>query len=98
MLFFIILFLAIASLKRTMNILNHQKQDLSGYDKRPINETLVNLYEFNKNYQKLKLLKKIQSNNTNEKDKIKLIYDSHLIDELNPNVIKPPNLTKGLKF
>ena len=103
MLFLFILFLAIvSSFKKAMYNLNKLKNEFNGYDQRFSNETKTNdfelLYKFNRNYKKIKLLEKLRSTNINQNDKLKLIYNSNVLYEMNPNVIKGPNLTKGLKF
>jgi len=103
MLFFFILFLAIvSSFKKALFNSNKLKNEFNGYDQRFSNETgpidFDVLYEFNRNYEKIKLLEKLRSTNVNQYDKLKLIYNSRFLDDLNTNVIKAPNLTKGLKF
>ena len=103
MLFFLILFLAlVSSLRKSVYNLNKLKSEFNGYDQRFSNETKTIdfelLYKFSRNYEKVKLLEKLRSTNINQNDKLKLIYNSNVLYEMNPNVIKPPNLTKGLKF
>jgi len=103
MLFFLILFLAIvSSLRKTLYNLHKLKYEFAGYDERFINKTIPIdfdlLYEFTRNYERIKLLEQLRSTNTTQNDKLKLIYNSNVLYEMNPNVIKPPNLTKGLKF
>lgn len=103
MLFLLILFLAIvSSLKKALYNLHKLKHEFSGYDERFSNETKTVdfelLYKFNRNYEKVKLLEKLRSKEIDQYEKIKLIYNSNVLYEMNPNVIKPPNLTKGLQF
>jgi hypothetical protein len=92
----------VSSFKKVAYNLHKLKYEFAGYDERFINKTEpINfdlLYEFNRNYEKVKLLEKLSSTNINQNDKLKLIYNSNVLYEMNPNVIKAPNLTKGLKF
>jgi hypothetical protein len=99
MLSIIFLFLLISNIKKIiLHKLCETKNKYSGYDERPLNQTYVNMYEVRKNHERMKLIKKLQSLNITDETKLKLIFESYLVDDLNPNVVKPPNLLKGLKF
>ena len=74
------------------------KKKYSGMDQRPINESCVDIDTIKLYHEKMQLLKLLQSSEINNVEKVKIINNSHLLDELNPNSIKPPNFTKGLRF
>jgi hypothetical protein len=80
------------------NNIIHIKKKYSGIDERPINETCADIHTIKLYHEKMKLLKLLQSSEINDEEKVKIIYKSRLLDELNPNIIKPPNFTKGLTF
>lgn len=70
----------------------------SGENHTPLikNETDISvIHEF---YVKHNLLKKLQNDKVSTLTKLDLIYSSHLLDSLNNNIIKPPNLFKGLEL
>jgi hypothetical protein len=71
----------------------------SGNDERNIiikNDT--NIIKIKILMDKYKLLQKLQNNDIPNQVKLRKIYESHFFDEYNTYVIKPPNLTKGLKW
>jgi hypothetical protein len=70
----------------------------NGSDQRPKTDNDTQLYEIKVIMDKYDLLKVLQDNNIIEQEKLRLIYASHFLDEINPYIIKPPNLTKGLKW
>jgi hypothetical protein len=67
-------------------------------DERQINESCIDIHTIKLYHDKMKLLRLLQSSEINDEEKVRIIYKSHLLDEVNPNIIKPPNFTKGLKF
>ena len=79
------------------NILQVKKK-YSGIDQRPINESSTDINTIKVYHEKMQLLQLLQSSEINHEEKVKIINNSHLLDELNPNRIKPPNFTKGLRF
>jgi len=96
MIFLLTICLVLFCVKKTIDKIVLVDVKFSGYDYRPINETSVNLYKIKTNFDKLKLLKQLQSDNVTNENKLQLIYSSHLLDELNANLITAPNYTKGL--
>jgi len=74
------------------------KKKYSGIDERPINESSTDINTIKVYHEKMQLLKLLQSPEMNDEEKVKIIYNSRLLDDLNPNSIKPPNFTKGLRF
>jgi hypothetical protein len=98
MLIILFLFVTIKCVKISLLQLDKIKNKYLGYDERPINETIINIYEFKKNYEKIKLLEKLRSPHIIQENKVKLIYESGLFDELDVNRIKVPNVSKGLDF
>jgi len=71
----------------------------SGLDERPTNnksEVDINIikgYIF-----KSDILKLLESDLLDENQKLSMIYNLAFFDDLNPNVIKAPNFSKGLKW
>lgn len=98
MLSILFLFILVNSVRKTMHQLYEIPKKYSGYDERPRNESFVNMYEIRKSHQKMKLLKMLKSPNISDEIKVKIIYDSYLLDELNPNIVRASNLSKGLRF
>jgi len=79
------------------------KSNSSGADERPLDiiqslENVTNIAEIIEVFKKNKLLKTLEDNNITNEQKIDILFLSRFVDELNPNVIKAPNLTKGLKW
>jgi hypothetical protein len=68
---------------------------------RPINcqnVTETSVQEIKLMMDKLDLLKVLENEYVAEHDKMRLIYASHFLDELNPHIIRAANLTKGLRW
>ena len=71
---------------------------LSGYDQRPpvkVVETNVSVLSLRRKYD---LLKRLENEHLAEHSKLRLIYASHFLDELNPYIIRAPNMSKGLQW
>lgn len=71
---------------------------LAGYDQRPpikVVETNVSVLSLRKKYD---LLKRLENEHLAEHSKLRLIYASHFLDDLNPYIIRAPNMSKGLQW
>jgi hypothetical protein len=80
---------------------NAEENKYSGFDQRPINNNNNSDGDINVirgHFYNLDILKLLESNLFNENQKLSIIYKAVLFDELNPNIIMAPNLTKGLKW
>ena len=69
----------------------------SGFDERPVNDTVVlDMRRARMNNDKWKLLQQLNSPKIADLEKVKLIEMSKMLDELNNHVIKAPSLLKGI--
>jgi hypothetical protein len=77
---------------------NDKNKNIAGYDNRfeKKNDTDIGLLRLYRN--KYDLLKILERDDIVEQEKLRLIYASHFLDDMNPYVIKGPNFTKGLKW
>jgi hypothetical protein len=101
--FFLIIFvielIGFYNLKQNLQlvkIINKIKNN--GFDQRNVQENVTSISEIATFMSKKELLKELEDENIIEQKKLQLIYASHFLEELNPHVIKAPNLTKGLKW
>jgi len=70
----------------------------SGFDERKMNDTiLIDIRRVRLNNEKWKLLYDLNSPTKTDLEKVKLIEMSRILDDLNPRVVKAPNLFKGIK-
>ena len=70
----------------------------AGFDVRQMNDTiLIDIRRVRLNNEKWKLLYDLNSPKKTDLEKVKLIEMSKMLDDLNPRVVKAPNLLKGIK-
>jgi len=70
----------------------------TGFDERQMNDTIVtDMMRVRMNNEKWKLLYDLNSPKKTYLEKVKLIEMSRMLDDLNPRLIKAPNLLKGIK-
>jgi hypothetical protein len=83
-----------------LSIVNKIKitNNCSGYDERPINETVIDMRIIRQYHEKLELLNLLNSSKISQAEKLQLIYKSPFLEDLNPYKIKSSNLTKWLDF
>ena len=75
------------------------KNKSSGMDERPIdNKSLVNFSLICSHIFKLDMMRLLESDTLNENQKLAIIYNSEFLDDLKPNLIMAPNISKGLKW
>ena len=75
------------------------KNKSSGMDERPIdNKSLVNFSLICSHIFKLDMMRLLESDTLNENQKLAIIYNSEFLDDLKPNLIMVPNISKGLKW
>ena len=70
----------------------------TGNDERPLlkNCSSVDITVIKEYHRKIKLLHYLQNSRVSEEDKINTINTLQMFDNLNPNCIKPANITIGL--
>jgi 3-methyladenine DNA glycosylase AlkC len=69
-----------------------------GYDNRQITENVTHISIIRAHFIKRDLIKRLKDINIVDQEKIREIFASHLLDELNPNIIRGPNHMKGLRW
>jgi len=69
-----------------------------GYDNRNIAENVTEISIIRAHFIKKELINRLKDINIIDQEKFKMIYASHLLDELNPNIIRGPNHMKGLRW
>lgn len=75
------------------------KNKYSGLDERQMdNKSDVDINTIRGYFFKSDLLKLLESDVLEENQKLSMIYNLAFFDDLNPNVIKAPNFSKGLKW
>lgn len=84
--------------KQTFDIIKLEKE-LSGMDERPINnQSDCNLSTIRHHFFKMDVLNLLQSDSLDDNKKLAMIYNVAFLDDLNPNILRAGNLTKGLKW
>ena len=75
------------------------KNESSGMDERiNNNKSNLNISRICSHIFKLDMMRLLQSDSLNENQKLAIIYNSEFLDDLKPNLIMAPNLSKGLKW
>jgi hypothetical protein len=85
--------------KRPVISLVDLKNKSSGMDERPNNyKSNSTISMICSNIFKLDMMRLLQSGSLNENQKLAIIYNSEIFDDLKPNLIMAPNISKGLKW
>ena len=69
-----------------------------GHDNRQISENVTHISVIHTYFIKKDLIKRLKDTNIDDQEKIREILASHLLDELNPNIIRGPNYTRGMRW
>jgi len=73
-------------------------KNIDGYDNRQLTENVTDILVIRAHFIKRDLIRRLKDVNIVDQEKTKMIYASHLLDDLNPNILRGPNYTKGLRW
>jgi len=69
---------------------------LEGYDNRNIAENVTDISIIRAHFIKKNLISRLKDDSISDQEKVKMIYNSELVDGLNPNILRGPKPMRGL--